>query len=419
MTARRGVRTRHTIDAVEAAYGLEGTHDVWLARLLEAVHPDLDLGAGLYTFSARVTEAGFAPESAFTSRALDPQFLALLARLNEDPPGELLEVLGQSLVCVGGLEEMLGARHPVTRHFRATARGTGFIDGFTLFAQDGEGGGVCLSAPAKIATTFDAETLAVWRRAGLHFAAALRLRRKLAAGDTRCEALLTPAGALADATGALRDDAGLRAALRAAVAGVEKARSRTVRRDPDRALHLWQGLVEGRWSLVDRWESDGRRYVAAHANAPEQRDFRALTERERAVLRYLTLGASNKEIAFTLGLPMGTVGTTVRGILRKLGVRTRGDLVGIDHAEALQLELAGDVLGVIRTHGPAESPLIQRLTRTEREVLDLLVRGATNREIALARHRSVKTVANQLASIFEKLGVQSRTEALVKLLGAP
>lgn len=416
LVIRRRIQVRHAVDAIEAAYALNGAHDAWLAGLLEAVHRDLDLGSGMYTFSARVTAMGFRPDSAFVARALDPRFVALMERLNRDPPRELLDVLGEALVRVGGLEQVLGAGHPITRHFRATAEGTGFVDGFTMFAQDGEGAGVCLAAPARAVDAHAGAARTIWQRVGLHVAAALRLRRKLASGPPRCEALLTPDGTVADAHGVLREDGDLRARLRLAVANMERARTNAVRRDPERALQLWQGLVEGRWSLVDRWESDGRRYVAAHANAPEQRDFRALSGEDRRVLRYVALGASNKEIAFTLGLPIGSVATCVRRIRRRLGGRSRGDLIGIDQADALQVDLEGDALTVLRAPRAQDSDLAAHLTPREREILEMLASGASNREIAVARGRSIKTVANQIFSIFAKLGVESRTEAAAKVL---
>lgn len=415
LTHRR-IRTHRVVDAVEAAYRLEGTHEGWLASLLEAVHPDLDLGAGLYTFSARVSATRFAPDSAFTSRALDPRFIALLARLNEDPPGELLEELAKSLVHAGGLEELIGPDHPVTRHFRATAKGTGFVDGFTLFAQDGEGRGVCLSAPARASVNHGEPARAAWRRVGLHFAAGLRLRAKLAAGPMRPEALVAPGGKIADAEGPLRRDPGLRAKLQAAVASMEKARTRALRGDPERALRLWKGLMGGRWSLVDRWEADGRRYVAAHANAPALRDFRALTKQEGLLLRYVSLGASNKEVAFALGLPMGTVATTLRRVVRKLGGRSRRDLVGLDQAEHLRVDLGGDRLDVLRLQRARDAKEVTELTAAEREVLERLAGGASNAAIAAARGSSVKTVTHQVESVFRKLGVQSRTEAMAKVL---
>jgi len=49
-----------------------------------------------------------------------------------------------------------------------------------------------------------------------------------------------------------------------------------------------------------------------------------------------------------------------------------------------------------------------RLTPAEREVARLVVGGLSNAEIARRRGGSPRTVANQAASIFRKLGVRSR-----------
>ncbi len=56
-----------------------------------------------------------------------------------------------------------------------------------------------------------------------------------------------------------------------------------------------------------------------------------------------------------------------------------------------------------------ESPKKQStLSAAESDVLELVLRGASNAEIAKARGRSVRTVANQVASLLRKLGVESR-----------
>ncbi len=52
----------------------------------------------------------------------------------------------------------------------------------------------------------------------------------------------------------------------------------------------------------------------------------------------------------------------------------------------------------------------QRLTPAESEVVTLLLGGRSNREIADARGTTPRTIANQVASIFRKLGVHSRLE---------
>jgi DNA-binding CsgD family transcriptional regulator len=50
------------------------------------------------------------------------------------------------------------------------------------------------------------------------------------------------------------------------------------------------------------------------------------------------------------------------------------------------------------------------LTKAEQQIANRAVRGQTNAEIAKARKTSPRTVANQLARIYEKLGVRSRLE---------
>ncbi|NLX01617.1 MAG: response regulator transcription factor [Syntrophomonadaceae bacterium] len=57
-----------------------------------------------------------------------------------------------------------------------------------------------------------------------------------------------------------------------------------------------------------------------------------------------------------------------------------------------------------------------RLTKRESDVLSLLVKGHSNKEMADAMFISEKTVKNHLTSIFRKLGVKDRTQAAVYAL---
>ena len=57
------------------------------------------------------------------------------------------------------------------------------------------------------------------------------------------------------------------------------------------------------------------------------------------------------------------------------------------------------------------------LSESEMEVARAVLAGRTNAEIAAARGRSVKTVANQLGSIYGKLGVRDRYELAAVLVG--
>jgi DNA-binding NarL/FixJ family response regulator len=73
-------------------------------------------------------------------------------------------------------------------------------------------------------------------------------------------------------------------------------------------------------------------------------------------------------------------------------------------AEAV-LEVAGHTLPVKSTSAPAG------LTRREVEVLGLLVRGMSNREIAELLVLTPKTVGHHIESIYSKVGVSSRVGA--------
>ena len=57
-----------------------------------------------------------------------------------------------------------------------------------------------------------------------------------------------------------------------------------------------------------------------------------------------------------------------------------------------------------------------RLTRRESHVMELLLLGLTNRQIARTMLIAEPTVKNHLHSIFGKLGVADRTQAVTKVL---
>jgi DNA-binding CsgD family transcriptional regulator/pimeloyl-ACP methyl ester carboxylesterase len=77
-----------------------------------------------------------------------------------------------------------------------------------------------------------------------------------------------------------------------------------------------------------------------------------------------------------------------------------------------------DFVGIRPTLALAD---LDSLTRRESQVLALLSRGMANEEIAGRLHISEKTVRNHLSKVYQKLGVSSRTQAIVKAggLGSP
>jgi DNA-binding NarL/FixJ family response regulator len=82
--------------------------------------------------------------------------------------------------------------------------------------------------------------------------------------------------------------------------------------------------------------------------------------------------------------------------------------------DVFDLALGGERLVVISI--PAgEGQTVEGLTRAERAVARGVLSGWSNAEIARRRRSSPRTVANQLASIYRKLGVSSRAELAMRL----
>jgi len=85
-------------------------------------------------------------------------------------------------------------------------------------------------------------------------------------------------------------------------------------------------------------------------------------------------------------------------------------------AEGLWVGAPGLVEGLMRlprgVDGLGEESLIEPLTAREMEVLQNMAAGLANKQIALALNISEHTVKFHLSSLYAKLGVSSRTEAV-------
>jgi DNA-binding NarL/FixJ family response regulator len=76
--------------------------------------------------------------------------------------------------------------------------------------------------------------------------------------------------------------------------------------------------------------------------------------------------------------------------------------------------IARKVVSSFQPQAPRSSA-IQQLSNREREILDLLAKGFRYKEIADKLFISTETVRTHIRNIYEKLQVQSRTEALNKV----
>jgi DNA-binding CsgD family transcriptional regulator len=166
-----------------------------------------------------------------------------------------------------------------------------------------------------------------WSKLITHVMAGFRLHE----AAPHAEAILETDGRVVHAEGPAQDKMS-RAALRDAARRIDRARGSMRKSDPEGALDLWRGLVSGRWSLIDHFDSDGRRYLVARQNDPEVPDPRALDRRERQVLGYAVLGASLKHIAYALGLDESSVSRARRSAMRRLGCKTLAEVFALMRA---------------------------------------------------------------------------------------
>ncbi len=321
---------RDLIDVVEAAYDLRADEASWLAQINAAAARAYRAPLGAFTYAYALAGDRVVPGATAIDAEVDAA--SLLQEMHASAPpeavhhfyrhGPLCGVFADTVSLAGVRPELFA---PAVDRWRAVY---GVGDLFTLNLR-GRARRVHVTIPhATPRERTDPVTLRRWSRITAHLAAGLRLREladELPEAPAP-EAILGPDGADHHAEGAARE-ASARDSLRREVRRRERARGSLSVRDPDRAVAIWRGMVDGRWSLVDRWESDGRRYVLALRNEPTAPDPRALTAREKQVASLLARGASTKHVAYELGLAPGTVGDCVKGLARKLGVRSRAQLV--------------------------------------------------------------------------------------------
>jgi DNA-binding NarL/FixJ family response regulator len=115
--------------------------------------------------------------------------------------------------------------------------------------------------------------------------------------------------------------------------------------------------------------------------------------------------------------------------MRRMTDRGRADLLADLHHELLEQEaqlknLLEQLLARERLREPSASPAWQdpaaspgdqnRLTGREVQILQLVVRGHTNREIGAQLQVGAGTIRNRLSRIYAKLGVMTRTHAAVR-----
>jgi DNA-binding NarL/FixJ family response regulator len=324
------------IGLLDPIYDLETpSHDAWIARLAAACAPYLsEQNRGTGTIF-RIEREGLQVLSASN---VDQRLAEQSVTLNVADPGIILKTFqGKPFNSMSG---NVGAKR-LARAFSQLGDGAEAFtdrDAVGLLARDGGAWGVCICTSVPTVRSISAAEAAPWAQVAAHIHAALRLRFRVHGAPSLpavkqgmgvqvgIDAVVSPSGKIEHAEPAAQ---AYLAALKEAAVSIDRARARLRREDPEAALQGWRSLVEGRWSLVESFESDGRRYLLARRNAPSAPVVPLLTEREQQVLSLAVRRHSAKVIAYELGIAPSAVSGALKSGLTKLRVKSVHDVSAV------------------------------------------------------------------------------------------
>ncbi len=192
---------------------------------------------------------------------------------------------------------------------------------------------------------------------------------------------------------------------------------------------VWPALVSGRARIVDSGETDAEHYCQL-VNVDAETRVKAPSARRIQLLERVLLGEAPKVVAIDIGCATSTVAAAVSACLRAMGLDGRCNRIpallvlmlhslrGKAQRLSLRVERSASQRGERQLVSSArlEHCLSRRLSAGELAVASLLVEGKSYVEIARRRGSAVRTVANQIASVYRKLGISGRIDLLCYLI---
>jgi len=321
------------LDVLESAYRLEGDDASWLAGIARVAQRHIDpRRKGVVGFFYQLGSDGTVTPGEVVSRDVPAEFAALGGQIPLSlPPWYVRETFARhpcaSAAHAGSPRAQALARTQMKESFAAL----GWRDLFVVNGLDPTGRGVYLAAGRRSTAPLPRAVQTRWTRVAVHLAAAWRLRRTLRDASARdldsAEAILSPTGKIEHAGEHARTRQA-RQALAHAARTIERARTPRGRRNGDRTVAEWTGLIAARWSLVDHFESDGKRFLVARRNDVADAGRAELSPRELQAVAFAALGHNNKLIAYEMGIVAETVRVLLHRAARKLGARDRDELIG-------------------------------------------------------------------------------------------
>ena len=193
---------------------------------------------------------------------------------------------------------------------------------------------------------------------------------------------------------------------------------------------IWDELIAGSCKVAS-WSHSESTWSMVLSRGPNLTGARSpgLRHRDIEILEQALLCGVRKHVAVEAGLSCSSIAVILQSCFQFMGLhclpsRIPGLVVAAAHARHHQgahqpshprgrteRQFSEQTITVPRP----DSALVAWLAPAEHAVIDLLIQGHCYAEIARARETSIRTVANQVASGFRRLGVSGRAELLCTL----
>jgi DNA-binding CsgD family transcriptional regulator len=318
-------KTVNLVEILEAAYRVEQPEEAWLRGVLDAARAGLDDGLGVMAYTYDASNPKMFAVRFMATREVPPPLVEFFKATTQRAPAEWIETsFGRRSTVI---RDMPGWESFMTLPLRLDEDNL-VDDAIGINGLDPSRVGCLIGAYSRRPHRLTPRARETWDRIGTHLAAAFRLQRALQPKEHSAptEAVLAPSGEVLHAAQPAQDRL-VRDSLSKACQSIERARTRRGREVGEISLSLWKSLVSERWTLVDTYERDNRRYVVARRNDVRLPIPNALSPRERQALGFAVLGDSNKLIAYELGISASTVGVLLHRAAVKLGCQSRVELI--------------------------------------------------------------------------------------------
>lgn len=322
------------LQTLESAYELTSDEEAWASLLLERSLPWL--GADLWCFVATYhrDEEGVPRVRTCVDAGAPYDIRTAIDGGTSELDEELVDAVygGHAAHTLSQIWKL----HPELKEIFDTHTPLPTRDLCQITCRSADGQGTLLGAGLASPTLLSDARKMRYTRVAAHVTAAHRLRRALEGSSAesaltdhaRSEAVLTSEGKVVHAAGDARSESA-RDELRRAAMAYDRARTEVGRRNAEESLEAWKALVNGRWTIVDHFDTDGRRYLVAMVNPPELHASLALDLHEAQVAELAALGHSQKFIAYELGIHESAVSRLLKSAMGRLGLKSRVDLAAL------------------------------------------------------------------------------------------